>query len=104
MQVMEEADHEHFISSMLFAISFVLFATSPMLPAIATLAFAESGWTTVQRKVGNWTRGLRTLFVLNRHLPSLSYDHPDFLVYQTIQSFERILNICPSQQLPEINF
>jgi hypothetical protein len=29
-------------------------------------------------------RGLRTLFVLNRHLPSLSYDHPDLLVYQII--------------------
>ena len=66
-QVMEVADHEHFISSMLFEISFVLFtmslvliaissvffsipsvvfasssvafATSPILPAMATLAF-----------------------------------------------------------------
>jgi hypothetical protein len=54
MQVMEEADHEHFISSMLvaissvfFLISSVFFATSPMLLVIATLAFAESGWTTL---------------------------------------------------------
>jgi hypothetical protein len=91
VQVMEEADHEHFISSMLFAISpvfvsipLVFFAISPMFPAIATLAFAESAWTTVQRKVGNYIGGLRTLLVLNCHLPNLSYDHPDLLVYQTI--------------------
>ena len=75
IQVMEVADHEHFIrhfiSSMLFEISFVLFTMSlvliaissvffsipsvvfasssvvvvmsPILPAMATLAFAESG-------------------------------------------------------------
>ena len=62
----EEEYYEHFISSMLFEISFVLFTISsvffsipsvvftisPMLPTIAALAFAESGWTTVQRKVG----------------------------------------------------
>ena len=104
-QVMEVADHEHFISSMLFEISFVFFtmslvlfaissvffsipyvvvAISPMFPAIATLAFAESGWITIQRKVGKWKGGLRTLFVLNSRFPSLSYDHPDLLVYQTI--------------------
>ena len=54
MPVMEEAGHEHFISSMLFAISSVFFlissvflATFPMLPEIAALAFDESGWTTV---------------------------------------------------------
>jgi hypothetical protein len=29
-------------------------------------------------------RDLRTLFVLNRHLPGLSDDHPDLLVYQKI--------------------
>jgi hypothetical protein len=74
-QVMEVADHEHFISFTLFEISVVfftmslvlsaissvffsipsvvfastsvVFAISPMLPVIATLAFAESGWTTV---------------------------------------------------------
>ena len=67
----EEEDYEHFISSMLFEISFVLFTMSlvliaissvffsipsvvfasssvvvvmsPILPAMATLAFAESG-------------------------------------------------------------
>jgi hypothetical protein len=55
-----------------------------MLPVIITLAFAESGWRTVQHKVRNWMRDLRTLFVLNRDLPSLSYDHPDLLVYQII--------------------
>jgi hypothetical protein len=104
VQVMEAADHEHFISSMLFSISPVFFIISPMFPAIATLAFAESAWTTVQREVGNYIGALRTLFVLNRHLPNLSYDHPDLLVYQTIQSLERILNICPSQQFPEIYF
>ena len=79
-QVMEVADHEHFISSMLFEISFVLFtmslvliaissvffsipsvvfasssvafATSPILPAMATLAFSESGWTTISAQSG----------------------------------------------------
>jgi hypothetical protein len=96
---------------MLFAISYVLFAISSvfsaipfMLPVIATLAFVESGWTTVQHKVRNWMGGLRTLFVLNSRLPSLSYDHPDLLPYQIIQPFERILNICPSQKFPEIYF
>jgi hypothetical protein len=98
LRVMEVADHEHFISSILFAISFVcfsapsaffasssvFFASSPMFPAIATLAFAESGWTTVQRKVGNSMRGLRTLFVLNSRLQGLSYSHPDLLPYQVI--------------------
>jgi hypothetical protein len=103
MQVMEEADHEHFILSMLFAISFVLFAivsvffsipsvffasssvffiTSPMLSVITTLAFADSGWRTVQHKVGNWIGNLRTLFVLNSRLESLSYGHPNLLLYQ----------------------
>ena len=60
MQEMEGSDYEHFISSMLFAISFVLFASSsvlftilPMLLAISTLAFLASGWTRFQRKVGN---------------------------------------------------
>jgi hypothetical protein len=84
MQVMEDADHEHFISSMLFAISSVFSEISPILLVIATFAFAESAWATVQRKERNWMRGLRTLFVLNRHLPNLSYDHPDLLVYQII--------------------
>src|ERR1700677_2561169 len=123
MQAMEVEDHEHFISSMLFAISFVLFAISsvffsipsvffasssvffatlPMLLAIATLAFVESGRTTVQCKVGNRVCGLRTLFVLDSRLQSLSYGHPHLLPYQIIQPFERILNICPSQQFPEI--
>jgi hypothetical protein len=72
------------IPSVVFASSSVVFAISPMFSAIATLAFAESGWTTVQRKVGNWMGGLRTPFVLNSRLPSLSYDHLDLLVYQTI--------------------
>jgi len=55
-----------------------------MLFAIATLAFLASGWTIVQRKVGNWSDGLRTVFVLNSGLHSLSYGHPDFLLYQAI--------------------
>ena len=102
---MEVADHEHFIWSMLFEISFVLFiislvliaissvffsitsvvfATSPILSAMVTLAFAESGWTTIQRKAGNLRGGLLTFFVLHSRLVNLSYDHPDLLVYQTI--------------------
>ena len=108
----EEVDYEHFISSVLFEISFVfftmslvlfaissvffsipsvvfasssvVFANSPILPTIAKLAFAESGWTTTQHKVGNWMGSLRTLFVLNSRLEGLSYDHPDLLVYQII--------------------
>ena len=81
---MKVADYEHFISSMLFEIWFVfftmslvffaissvffsipsvvfetfsvVFVISPMLPAIVALAFAESGWTTIQRKVETgWT-------------------------------------------------
>jgi hypothetical protein len=54
-----------------------------MLPAIDVLAFAESGWKTIQRKVRN-QMSARTLFVLNSRLPSLSYDHPDLLVYQMV--------------------
>ena len=89
IQVMEVEDHEHFISSMLFEISFVFFsvcfASSLIFTEIATLAFAESGGTTVrQRKLVNWMGGLRTLFVFNSRLGSLSYDHPDLLVYQII--------------------
>jgi hypothetical protein len=100
MQVIDVADHEHFIISMLSAISSAFFtsssvfsAISSIFPAMATLAFAESGWIIIQRKVGNWMGGLYTFIMFNRRPPSLSYDHPDLLVYQTIQSFERILNI-----------
>ena len=41
---------------------------------------------TIQRKleVGNKMSCLLTLFLLNSHLPSLSYDHPHLLVYQVI--------------------
>ena len=51
---------------------------------MVTLAFAESDWTTIQREVGNLMGGLLTFFVLYSCLVNLSYDHPDFLVYQTI--------------------
>ncbi len=70
MHAMEVAHNEHVISSILFT--------------IATLAFLASGRTMVQRKVGNWSDGLRTVFVLNSGLHSLSYDHPDLLWYQVI--------------------
>jgi hypothetical protein len=70
MQAMEEADCKHFISSTLFA--------------IATLAFAESGQTTIQRKVGNRIGGLRTLFVFYSRLQIMSYGHLHLLPYQTI--------------------
>ncbi len=69
-RAMEIEDHEHFISSRLFA--------------IATLAFFASGRTKVQRKVGEWSEGLRTIFVLNSGLHSLSHGHPDLLLYQAI--------------------
>ena len=80
IQVTEVADHEHFISSVFFSIPSVVFVILP----IATLAFAESGWTTIQRKVGNWMGSLLALFVLNSRLVSLSYGHPDLLPYQII--------------------
>ena len=95
IQVIEVADHEHFISSMLFAIwsvflsaffasSSVFFATSLILPAMVTLVFAKSGWKMTRRKVGSLMGGLLTFFVLNSRLVNLSYNHPDLLVYQTI--------------------
>ena len=112
---MEVVNHKHFTSSMLFAIwsmffsaffaSFsVFFATSPIFPAMAILDFTKSGYKTSPHKAGNLMDGLLTFFVLNSRLVNLSYDHPDLLVYQRVQSFERILNICPSQQFPEIDF
>ena len=56
-----------------------------------------SGRTSVQRKVSNWPDEVRT-----HH--SLSYNHRDILLYQAIQFIQRILNVCPPQQSPEIDF
>ncbi len=67
---MEVADHEHFISSTLFA--------------MAMLALLASKQTMVQRKVSDWSERLRTVFVLNSGLHSLSYGHPDLHLYQAI--------------------
>ena len=70
MQAMEVADHEHVISSILFA--------------IATLAFLASRQTMVERKVDDWSEERRTIFVLNSSLHSLNYGHPDLFLYQVI--------------------
>ena len=67
-------DHEHLISS-------ILFATSSIFLAIATLAFLKSVGTKILRKVSDWSNGLRTVFVLNRGPHSLCYGHPDLLLY-----------------------
>ena len=72
------------ISSVFFSIPSVVFPISPMLPIIATLAFAESGWTTIQWEVGSWMGSLRTLFVLNSRLIGVSHSHRDLLQHQII--------------------
>jgi hypothetical protein len=51
---------------------------------MGTLAFAEAGWTTAQRKKGNRMSILRTPFMLNSRLDTLNCGHPDRLEYQTI--------------------
>ena len=72
------------IPSAVFASSPVVFATSPIFPAMVTLAFAESGWKTIRRKVGNLMGGLLTFFVLFSRRVNLSYGHLDLLPYQII--------------------
>ena len=62
----------------------MLFATWSIFLAIATLAVLESVRTMVLRKVSDWSGELRTVFVLSCGPHSLSYGHPDLLLYQDI--------------------
>ena len=70
----EVADHEHFISFMLFA--------------IAKLAFLLSRRTKArhERDIGTWlmAKGMRTVFELTSGLHNLSCRHPHLLLYQAI--------------------
>ena len=65
--------------------------------AITVLAFLASVWKMVQRKVMTWLNGLRTVFVHNSFLHSLSHGHLELLPYQIIQPLEGIFDLCPSQ-------
>jgi hypothetical protein len=77
MKQVVASDHEHFISSMFSA-------TLSNLLAITTLAFLASVRTMVQRKVMTWLNCLRTVFVHNSLLHSLSHGHLELLLYQDI--------------------
>ena len=51
----------------------------------------------VQRSVGGWYMGLRTIFEPTHGLQNLSDRHPNFLLSQTIDLLQGVLDIRPSK-------
>ena len=74
--------------------------TSPIVFDIcctARLVFSVPRRTSVQRDIGDQSITLHTIFDLRRNLQNLSHSHLKFFLYQAIEPFQCVLNICPPQ-------